>query len=62
MNTDDKTQMFSGTHFVARPEEYWMEGLHRLQMAPDTQTKNWTHKVLLQNRSPDINVPKIYVV
>lgn len=56
MNTDVTTQMFLGTHSVARPKEYRMEGFHRLQMAPDAQTKNWTHEVLLHNASSDVRI------
>lgn len=32
-----------GPHFMARPQEYRLEGFHSLQMAPDPQAKDWTH-------------------
>lgn len=35
----------SGSDLVARPQKYWLERLHRLQVAPDPQAEDGLHKV-----------------
>lgn len=42
----------SGAHSVARPQEHWLEGLYRLQMAPDPQTQEWAYSVSSKEANP----------